>query len=197
MKKLIAAFDFDGTIYKKDSFLEFAKFALSPFWFIKGVLLAMPVIIRWKSGFIDSSKAKERLFSLFYKNLNLKDMEGKAELFADEVDKNLNQEVMGHLRHMKTKDAEIIIVSASPGFWIAPWAKRHGITTLITTEAETVDGLFTGKFSTPNCKGDEKVKRILERFPVRSDYYMEAWGDSDDDLPMLKFADVPHRVQHH
>ena len=58
------------------------------------------------------------------------------------------------------------------------------------------DGVLTGAFATPNCKGEEKVVRLRKRFPSLADTLIEAWGDSADDIPMLTQADVAHCVGH-
>ena len=38
---------------------------------------------------------------------------------------------------------------------------------LISTELEVKDGKLTGKFSTPNCNGKEKVRRIKEKYNLK------------------------------
>ena len=47
-------------------------------------------------------------------------------------------------------------------------------------------------FATPNCKGAEKVRRILGLFPDRESYRLTAFGDSRGDREMLAMADEAH-----
>ncbi len=190
----VKAYDFDGTLIKGDSFLYFILHALSPVRLIKGIVASLPVLMKWKVGKIDSSIAKERMFSHFFGGMTEKEVTEKARSFIPILDKKINHSVF-ESRGLKTdgKTAKCI-VSASPGFWIRPWAEAHDFDLVIATEAEVREGKLTGRFSTPNCKGEEKVRRITEEFPDRRNYILEAWGNSTDDLEMLEFADVAHAV---
>ena len=51
------------------------------------------------------------------------------------------------------------------------------------------DGVLTGSFSTANCYGSEKVRRLMEVEPDRENYYLCAYGDSRGDKELLEFAD--------
>ena len=62
----------------------------------------------------------------------------------------------------------------------------------LSTEAKVeVDaaGCLTGRFSTPNCYGPEKVRRIEAVWPHREQYDVSAFGDSRGDKEMLAYAD--------
>ena len=50
-------------------------------------------------------------------------------------------------------------------------------------------GCLTGRFSTPNCYGPEKVRRIEAVWPHREQYDVSAFGDSRGDKEMLAYAD--------
>lgn len=193
-RQVLVVFDFDGTLINGDSFLKFAQHALSPLRLLKGVLKASPALVGWKLGITNASKAKEIFFSALYKGLAQSELQAKAESFADYLDGITNVDTMRILNRLKRDGAKITILSASPGLWIRPWASRHGIDSVISTEASFEDGKATGTFSTPNCKGEEKIRRLLEVYPDRKSYHLEAWGDSDDDIPLLRFADQGHRI---
>ena len=59
---------------------------------------------------------------------------------------------------------------------------------------EVEDGKLTGRFKSNNCYGKEKVHRIAEALKSfeRSEYEIEAFGDSRGDKEMLAFADKGH-----
>ena len=85
---------------------------------------------------------------------------------------------------------KVIIVSASIENWILPWAEKEGIEIVLATQIEVnEEERLTGYFSSPNCYGKEKVKRILEMYPNRENYILIAYGDSSGDFDMLSFAD--------
>ena len=85
-------------------------------------------------------------------------------------------------------------MSASAKNWIEPILDRQIPNRCdieyLTTELETDEnGFLTGKFAVPNCNGSEKVRRIKEIFPNRSEYFLTAYGDSHGDKEMLAEAD--------
>ena len=59
----------------------------------------------------------------------------------------------------------------------------------IATQAEFANGIFTGNFVTPNCNGEEKVRRI--QLAINGHHYDKkiAFGDTSGDKPMLAWAD--------
>lgn len=192
----IAAFDFDGTLYDGDSFLTFTLHSL-PLWrILLGIAKASYSLAKWKIKLIDDSEAKQRLFFALYKGVEKTYLDEKAKTFADVADRNLNHSIMKEFERCKSNGFETALISASLGFWLRPWASRHGFSEVIATEAEVDErGRLTGSFSTPNCKGEEKVKRLLEIYPNRNEYTLNAWGDSDDDVPLLNFADHSTKIK--
>ena len=92
-----------------------------------------------------------------------------------------------------------MVLSASVGNWIRPWAARNDVDRVIATEAEVgKSGLITGRFATPNCYGAEKVCRLEEAYPElkerRASFHVSAWSDSGSDSPLFDYADEAHRV---
>ena len=79
---------------------------------------------------------------------------------------------------------KIVVVSASINNYLKPWCDKLGFE-LISTELETVDGKLTGKFSTPNCNGFEKVIRINKKYNLSNYEEIHVFGNSKGDLPML------------
>lgn len=67
MKADIVFFDFDGTITRKDTFLEFIKFYRGSYKFYKGFLINSPFLIAYKLNLIPNYKAKQRILKYFSK----------------------------------------------------------------------------------------------------------------------------------
>jgi len=91
---------------------------------------------------------------------------------------------------------ELLIITATNDFITAPIAERLGVTTLIATNAEMVDGKFTGKLSGTPCYQSGKVTRLnawLEQHGKKfeNSYF---YSDSINDLPLLELVDTPVAV---
>ncbi|MBP9119222.1 MAG: HAD-IB family phosphatase, partial [Ignavibacterium sp.] len=81
----------------------------------------------------------------------------------------------------------VVIVSASPENWVGKWSKRNSFD-CIGTVLDIKNELITGKLVGKNCHGEEKVKRIKNRYNIGDYQAIYAYGDSKGDLPMLEIA---------
>ncbi|MCL2843990.1 MAG: HAD-IB family hydrolase [Chitinivibrionia bacterium] len=189
-KETIAAFDFDGTITRKDTLLEFIKFTKGHFGFYFVMFLFSPLLVAMKLKLLPNRKVKQTLFSYLYKGIHIEKFNEWCAEFCAIADKILYPEATeAIISHKKCGDT-IIIISASVENWIKPWANKMGIDIVLATKIETgKNGLLSGKFLTKNCYGQEKVNRFLEKFPQRGDYKLIAYGDSRGDKELLEFAD--------
>lgn len=192
----VTAFDFDGTLIKGDSLLLFIRHSaglLSSLW---GLLLNLPWLVGMKCGMCHAGKVKERIFNHFFGGMAKDDFCALCKSFAPVLTQHENTEVVTLLRERIIAGEEVCIVSASVSEWIRPWAMQYGKLPIIGTEIEVVGDRLTGRFSTPNCNGGEKPRRLLEHYPERSTYHLEAYGHSDGDAPLLSLADTAHLLTH-
>jgi HAD superfamily hydrolase (TIGR01490 family) len=192
----IAFFDFDGTITDRDSLLEFIKYSKGTGRFWMGFAWCSPWIFAWKAGLISNQRAKERVLRHFFRKMPLPEFEGLCRDFAQQrLPGMIRPKAAGEIRKLQQEGFSVVIVSASPGDWIAPWAMAAG-TALIASRLESrpmtkkgkTGDMLTGRISGKNCHGEEKVRRI--RADYRLDDYgsIYAYGDSKADRPMLALA---------
>ena len=186
-RETIAVFDFDGTLTRKDTFLEFIKFSKGKWRFYFGFLLFSPLLVAMKLKLLPNGKIKQCIFSYFYKGVSIEKFNNWCQGFSPEIDKIIRPKVLETLKSNKNK---VIIISASVENWIRPWAEKTGVEAILATKIETDNNdLLTGKFLTKNCYGEEKVNRLLSAFPNRSEYTLIAYGDSRGDRELIEFAD--------
>ncbi len=193
--KHIAVFDFDHTITKRDSFLQFIKFTRGPGRYYFGLLFLSPVIFIWKAGVIKNWQAKGIVFSFFFRGVTITQFNEWGQKFAEHINTSIRQPTLAAMNEHFVKGHKVIIISASIENWIIPWAGSIGIDTVIATKPDVSDaGLLTGRFSSSNCYGPEKVNRLLTVFPefsiARAEYHITAYGDSAGDNELLAFADT-------
>lgn len=190
-KRKIAAFDFDGTITTKDTLFDFIIFYWGKPKLILGLLWLFPILLLFKLGFIPNYKAKQKLFSYFFKGVNVDEFNSVCLKYAGRVDEILRKETVNQLQWHKKEGHEVIIISASMENWISPWALSNNIKTVLATQIETHNDILTGCFSSKNCYGQEKVNRLREKYPDREDYILYAYGDSNGDKELLAYSDYP------
>jgi HAD superfamily hydrolase (TIGR01490 family) len=184
----IALFDFDGTITTNDSLVKFIQFSKGEARTFIGMILLSPMLIAYKLKFIPNYKAKQWLFSHYFKGID--------EIEFDELAKNyslnhlhtiLRPEAIKKIEWHKQENHKIVVVSASIESWLKPWCDANALE-LIATQLEINEGKLTGRFSTKNCYGIEKAKRVKEKFDLSEFEYIYAYGDSRGDRELLELA---------
>lgn len=189
MKEQIYIYDFDGTLTRRDSFLDFIRYTCGSRSLYCGLLLFSPLLILMKLQLYANGRAKERLFTHFFQGMSIRVFDdlcakyglSRADLLLDAARKAVNEVASNGYR--------IFIVSASVDRWVLPFFRDVPNVTVIGTQIEVENGLITGRFSTPNCYGAEKVRRIQALLPYREQYKLIAHGDSRGDKEMLNYAD--------
>lgn len=183
----IALYDFDGTLFRGDSFIDFAIFARGKMALLTTMMRAFPKLAMWKLHLLSNSEAKQSLFSKLYKGLPASELTHSGEKFADVIDSKLIEDTFAQMEQQKREGWRVIVVSASLDIWLRHWCDKHGVE-LICTQAETDSRhQFTGKFATPNCHGKEKLRRVLQYLDIetadeaKSRHSFLAYGDEDAD----------------
>ncbi|MDE7426918.1 MAG: haloacid dehalogenase-like hydrolase [Muribaculaceae bacterium] len=191
----VAFFDFDGTLKRHDSFIEFAVFSVGRKATAMAVLQSLPALILWKLGIKTNSEVKQKLFTRLYRGMSYVRFQELGRAYARKIDADLRSEIIELKNKHQDAGHKLIIVSASVGDWIRPWALRNGFDTVLATEAEVDSGgNLTGRFSTPNCHGVEKAARIRHLFPEITDYESWGYGDSSGDYAMIALVKHAQKV---
>lgn len=194
MKSIIAAFDFDGTLTRRDTLFLFLRHVSgSSSRYYAGMTLSLPLLTAYALRIIPNHEAKRRLLSRFLKGMTRETLQRHCETFSPVIDRNLRASALATIARHRSQGNKIIIVSASLRCWIEPWARLNGVDQVIATEIEfSTEDTVTGHFSTPNCNGEEKANRLRRLLTPRDSFYLTAYGDSRRDLPMLRMADEAH-----
>ncbi len=188
MKARIALFDFDGTITRKDSLLEFIRYTRGSFRFFTGFLLLSPFLVAMKAGFISNQRGKEIVLRYFFGGTALPDFDEWCHRFSNQVLPALIRPgALDEINRLKQENITVVLVSASPENWLKYWTQMHGLE-LIGTRLEHADGRISGRIQGKNCHGEEKVRRIREQYPTGQTEIIAAYGDTSGDRPMLALA---------
>lgn len=191
MQERIAFFDFDGTITSKDTLLEFIKFSKGPFRFYLGFLLNSPWLIAYKCRIISNQAAKEKILHFFFRNTPVARFGILCREFTlQALPALLRPKAVKEIEKLQTLGFTVVIVSASPGNWIQPWADQQTRTHLIATRLDSKDDKLTGHIMGRNCYGTEKVNRIREQYSLPQYGEVYAYGDTAGDRPMLNLAHI-------
>lgn len=187
--RIVVAFDLDGTLTRKDTFLEFIRFVKGDAAFYMGMFLLLPKLLAFKLGLIRNDVAKVAVLRYFFGGMEVEELETLGAAFSQKRMPNyLRPAGIDRLRWHQEQGHDCYLVTASLTFWTQDWAKLHGLK-LIATKPELIDGKFTGALESANNYGPEKVRRIqsqLGDIPIEKRF---AYGDSGGDRELLAWAD--------
>ncbi len=166
-------YDFDKTIYPGDSATHFWLFCVRRHpAALRAAYRALGPGLMVLAGKLSRGKLKQGLYAVLR---HIPDPMGEVRAFWDE---NIGKIYPWYLDRKRADD---LIISASPDFLIGEACRRLGVRHIATGM-----DIATGRLTTPNCWGDEKVRRYRQVFgaePVE-----EFYSDSMSDLPMMELA---------
>ncbi|MGH6638786.1 MAG: HAD-IB family hydrolase [Polaromonas sp.] len=196
---MIAAFDFDGTLTRRDTFTPFLARGLGWPRFLWALLRCSPWLAGYALRLVRNDVAKARLMRVTLSGRTTAEMEGwTTRWLTRDFPGQLQDWTLARLAWHQQAGHCCVLVSASPDIYLARVARQLGFDALICTEMEVEQdakgGRLTGRMRTPNCYGEQKVLRLTawlsERFGVvsASDVTLYAYGDTAGDKPMLRLA---------
>ena len=190
----MAAFDFDGTLTRRDTLLPFLMRGLGWPRFLLVLLRSSPWLLAYTLRLLPNDVAKQRLFLAAFKDHTLADVqEWTRRWLAQDLSGQLQDWCMERLAWHQKQGHCCVIVSASPDIYLHAVAQKLGFDGLICTEMAVDAGCLTGWMRTPNCHGEQKVVRLkswlAQRFgPDAGELTLYAYGDTPGDWPLLQMA---------
>ena len=193
-KPAVAAFDFDGTLTRRETLLPFLLHTLGAARVARDALALSPVLAGYSLGLIRNDIAKEKVFIRCLSGMRMDELQRRGERFASQILPGLlREEAMRRFAWHKQQGHRCVAISASLEIYVKPWASGAGFDDVLATHIATgADGRITGKLSGLNCYGPEKVRRLESLLGPRAGYTLYAYGDSKGDRELLAAADFPY-----
>ncbi|NNG20790.1 HAD family hydrolase [Naumannella sp. ID2617S] len=196
-----AFFDLDNTMVRGTSMIQLGKGLYARKYFRAGIILRA----LWLEAWFRATGAEHEGHIVEIRETVLSIIEGRTvqELAADS-EQIFNDSIAGRLWPQATALADshlsagrpVWLVTAAPIEVARVCAKHLGLTGAIGTEAESVEGVYTGRLHGPLMHGPAKADAVralaLERGYDLS--RCSAYSDSFNDLPMLSLVGDPHVV---
>lgn len=193
--KNLALFDFDGTLYQKDSFTGFIFYAFDKGHIFHNGLKIIPWINAYYLKFYPAYKMRPKLFQAMFKDACFNELDLLAKQYAHELMYDYNPQLFQQLLAHQHAGDQVVLVSASLDLYLQHVADQLKID-LICSETEINQEKLTGKYLGADCSAQEKKRRILEQYDIAQYQHIYAYGNSDEDLDMLSLAHYPFLVGH-
>ncbi len=190
---VVAAFDFDGTLTRRDTFMPFLARGLGWPRFVWAILRCLPWLIGYALRLVPNDIAKQKIMLQTLQGKSTAEMDAWTDRWlANDFPGQLRDWTMSRLAWHQEAGHCCVMVSASPDIYLERVARQLGFDGLICTEMDVVSGVLTGHMRTPNCYGEQKVLRLTawmhERFGTEAGFTIYAYGDTSGDKPMLAMA---------
>lgn len=184
----LVAFDFDGTLTHRDSFIAFLSWRAGTRRWLTGLVRLTPAIVAYVFD-RDRGRLKGAFVKGFLGGQSVESVEASAREFAKHHAQGLfRPDAVATWRRWRSAGAKVVIVTASPEIIVAPFARGLGADMLIGSRlAVDAHGKIRGPLEGANCRAAEKVTRLREIFG--EDVQLNAaYGDTSGDHEMLKIA---------
>ena len=189
---ILALFDFDGTITRRDSLLDFIRFYHGRPRCYCGLIRLLPMLVRFKLGMMANWQAKERMLIHFFAGEPVDTFRQKGNDYAQQrIPQIVKGSAWQRIEELRQRSADIYVVSASAEDWLRAWCDQWGLK-LVATRLEVREGRISGRIAGRNCHGPEKVRRIREVIDLSRYDEIYGYGDSTGDREMLALTQFPH-----
>ena len=172
-------FDFDGTLYRGESVVDFFFFMLRKNLLLLFFLpILIPTVIKYKLGRLEINDLREKANKFAF---GVRRYRHKAEKYITEFWEKRKDRL--DLRLISLLESGDVIISAAPRPLIEPIVKKFDGVELIASEFS----LETGKFGFI-CMGENKLKAFRKKYgdSARISVF---YSDSNYDLPLAEISD--------
>jgi HAD superfamily hydrolase (TIGR01490 family) len=193
----VAAFDFDGTLISRDSFVPFLISVVGRPAFVSALVrsgpsLALPSAIGRRDG------TKAALIGRLLGGYPYDELVSRGEAYASVLAGHVRPAMAARVAWHREQDHRLVMVSASLAVYLDPLGRQLGFDGVLSTGLEVGnDGRLTGRLLGANVRRAEKALRLrawLERSLGGAPYELWAYGDSAGDRELLAMADHPTRI---
>jgi phosphatidylglycerophosphatase C len=194
--RTVAAFDFDGTLTRRDTLVPFLVRVAGYGRVVAALVAETPRFALVAAGRAGRDEAKERLLVRVLAGRPAEPVRVEGErygkhLAAAAITSDMRVRVQRHL----AADHDVVLLSAALDVYLETVGRELGVHATLCTRLEVDDrDCFTGRILGANCRGDEKARRLRDHLQG-AEVTVWAYGDSRGDEEMLALADYPVRVR--
>lgn len=200
MEKL-AIFDIDYTLTKRETLMELYLFMIKKDpKLLKHLPRSVGSAFFYAIRVLNAQKAKEN-FIAFIDGIKEETMqEVVKEFYEKRLSKIIYRDAIDMIKKLKGEGYKIYLISASAEFYLNELYNIKEVDKIIGTRFRCDNGLHLRHIEGENCKGEEKVRRLLkelEKEKIEVDFtssYM--FSDSLADLPLFNLVGKPYLINY-
>jgi phosphatidylglycerophosphatase C len=194
--RVYAAFDFDGTMTRRDTLVPFLTTVVGRQLVFRALGAESTRLALAHVGRGNRDAVKERVLTRVLAGIAYADVEDAGRRFGARLSRSgISPYARDRIAWHRREGHEVVIVSASLDVYLDEVARSLGVTHVLCTSLDRDDrGSCTGGLRGANCRGVEKAERLRTLF-AGDDVELWAYGNSRGDDEMLAIAQHPVRVR--
>ena len=196
-RRVVAAFDFDGTITDRDTLLPFLVLAFGRAR-VAAVLAALGlsalgVVLR----LVTIDRFKQRVLRRLVADVPAQRLRALGPVHARAIASWLRPGALERIEWHRAQGHALVLVSSTLDLYLAQVAAELGFDHLLCSRLEVrTEGAagerFSGAIEGIDCTGAEKLRRLTACLGGLDAVELHAYGDSAGDRELLAAADHPH-----
>src|SRR5690625_275739 len=200
----VAIFDFDGTLYKKETFqLLMDHLKNHPTYhknYNRFFLSLLPIYISYKLKLYPESKMKERSMQLYisaFGDITKEDLTSFFNEIAERMKNDFNHHVLSRLKQHVQDDVFTMLVSGAYTTLLKSVTRDNMFDTIIGTDIPLKEKMIDRSQSIYHIQGKRKNDYILDKLKDKKIDWENsfAYADSYSDLPVINLVGNPVAVQ--
>ena len=196
-RRVVAAFDFDGTVTDRDTLVPFLVLAFGRAR-VAGAFAALAFTgLGWLLRLVTIDEFKRRVLRRLVAGAPAQRLRALGPVHARACAAWLRPGAPDCIRWHRTQGHLLVLVSSTLDLYLDAVAAELGFDHVLCSRLEVRrDGAaverFSGEIEGRDCTGAEKLRRLTALLGERGSFELHAYGDSAGDRELLAAADHPH-----
>jgi phosphatidylglycerophosphatase C len=191
---LVAVFDLDGTITRRDALLPYVWGFLVRYrpWRLPWLLAVLPECVAFIAGRADHGTLKSALIRATLGGAQRARLEAWTARFVGQLLKHgVFSDALRRVAQHRADGDYLVLLSASPELFVPQVGEALGFAQVLCTGLTWNADTLLGYLSTPNRRGEEKVRCLEGLRGAHPGQVFAAYGNAACDVPHLRMVERP------
>jgi HAD superfamily hydrolase (TIGR01490 family) len=196
-RRVVAAFDFDGTVTDRDTLVPFLVLAFGRRRVAAGFAALAFTGLGYLLRRVTIDEFKRRVLRRLAAGQPAGRVRALGPAHARAVTPWLRPDALQRIEWHRARGHVLVLVSSTLDLYLVPVAAQLGFDHLLCSRLEVHGGgedveRFTGRLEGSDCTGAEKLRRLAALLGGLGAVELHVYGDSEGDRELLAAADHPH-----